>query len=77
MLDRTRDFDQECVGYPIGSAEPEAWSKVVDSADHLYDARRPGMSNAGHYDRIFRKKDGSERYTAEEKKDLVEFLKTL
>jgi len=77
VLDRNRDFDQECVGYPVGPAEPEAWSKVIDSADHLYDTRRPGMSNAGHYERIFRNKDGSERYTAEQKKDLVEFLKTL
>ncbi len=72
-----RDFDSECVGYPVGKAVPEAWSKVTDSADHLYDTRRPGMSNSGHYDRIFRNKDGSERYSAEQKRDLIEFLKTL
>ncbi len=77
VLDRERDFDSDCVGYPLGDAAPDHWSKVIDKEDHLYDARRPGMSNAGHYERIFTNPDGSERYTREQKRDLIEFLKTL
>lgn len=77
VLDRERDFDSNCVGYPLGDATPDHWSKVIDKDDHLYDARRPGMSNAGHYERIFTNRDGSERYTDEQKRDLIEFLKTL
>ncbi|NDF16292.1 hypothetical protein EB061_13410, partial [bacterium] len=51
MIDRDRDFDQTCVGYPTGAKTPHAWTSAKDRADHLYDTRRPGMSNAGHYDR--------------------------
>jgi hypothetical protein len=77
VMDRERDFDQDCVGYPTGSKTPRAWRIAKDSLDHRFDTTRPGLSNAGHYDRIFRNEDRSERYTAEQKRDLIEFLKTL
>ena len=72
-IDKDRDYDQDCVGYPLGAKTPDDWKK---EPDHLYDTSLPGLSNAGHYENIFTK-DGAERYSAEDKKDLIEFLKTL
>lgn len=70
---KATDFDQECVGYPLGDKAPEAWKK---DKDFLYDARKEGLSNLGHDERIF-VKDGQEIYTKEQKMELIEFLKTL
>lgn len=67
------DFDQECVGYPLGDKTPSAWKK---DPDFLYDSRKQGLSNLGHDNRIFIK-DGVEIYTREQKLELIEFLKTL
>ncbi len=68
-----RDYDLDCVGYPVGDRAPAAWRE--DPA-YLFDTRREGMSNAGHYERIFTR-DGQERFSPEQKRDLIEFLKTL
>lgn len=70
--DKERDFDQECVGYPLGEKTPVQWKK----SDFLYDSTRDGLSNAGH-EKMFLNEAGGEIYTAEEKKELIEFLKTL
>ncbi|MBU6154918.1 MAG: hypothetical protein KGP28_11495, partial [Bdellovibrionales bacterium] len=75
--DPEKDFDQDCVGYPTGAKTPRAWRVAKDSIEHRFDTTRPGLSNAGHYERIFRNQDGSEKFTADQKKDLIEFLKTL
>jgi len=72
-IDKERDFDQDCVGYPTGSKTPESWKK---DKEYFYDTKREGMSNSGHDIGIFIK-DGKEIYTPEEKKELIEFLKTL
>lgn len=66
------DFDLECNGYPLGAKTPEAWKTRA----HLFDTRRPGMSNAGHDQKIFIK-DGKEILSAEDKKNLIVFLQTL
>ncbi len=71
-LDRTRDFDSECNGYPLGNKTPEFWK----SKDFLYDTRRVGLSNQGHDEGIFLKK-GVSLITPEDRRDLVEYLKTL
>ncbi len=71
------DFDQDCVGYPTGRKTPRAWRIAKDSTEHRFDTSRPGLSNAGHYDRIFRNQDGTEKFTSEQKRELIEFLKTL
>jgi mono/diheme cytochrome c family protein len=71
--DKERDFDQECVGYPVGAKTPEAWKR---NRDFFYDTRREGLSNRGHDERILIK-DGKEVFTAAEKRELIEFLKTL
>lgn len=69
---RDTDFDQECVGYPIGEKTPENWKKKAN----LFDTRKEGLSNRGHDERIFIK-DGKEIFSSADKKDLIEFLKTL
>ncbi len=77
VVDRDRDFDQDCVGYPTDRPAPLAWTEAIDAADHLFDTRKPGLSNAGHYFKIFTNADGTERFTLEQKRELIEFLKTL
>lgn len=71
-LDRNRDFDSECNGYPLGAKTPEFWK----TADFLYDTRRKGLSNQGHDEGIFMK-NGVSLITPEDRRDLVEYLKTL
>ena len=72
-IDKDRDFDQDCVGYPIGNKTPLAWKK---NAEQFYDTSREGMSNMGHDKGIFIK-NGKEIYGPQEKKEIIEFLKTL
>lgn len=72
-INKETDFDQECVGYPLGDKAPAAWKK---DPEFLYDTRKEGLSNKGHDDRIFIK-DGQEIYSQAQKLELIEFLKTL
>ncbi|MBS1963507.1 MAG: hypothetical protein JST04_14930 [Bdellovibrionales bacterium] len=72
-LDPARDYDADCGGYPEGARVPAAWKK---DKDYFYDSRKPGLRNTGHDEGIL-EKDGVERYTREQKRDLIEFLKTL
>lgn len=67
------DFDQDCVGYPLGKDVPQGWKL---DPEFVYDSRKEGLSNKGHDERIFIK-DGKEIYTQIEKSELIEFLKTL
>jgi len=67
------DYDPECGGYPVGSKTPEAWKK---DQSKFYDTRREGLSRMGHDEKIFIK-EGQEVMTPQEKKELIEFLKTL
>lgn len=67
------EFDFDCVGYPVGEKIPAHWKKDQQA---FYDTRKPGLSNQGHY-KMFLNADGSELLSKEEKRDLIEFLKTL
>lgn len=71
--DKDRDFDQECVGYPLTHKTPSEWKK---NPEQFYDTSREGLSNSGHDIGIFIK-DGKEIYSLNEKKEIIEFLKTL
>lgn len=71
--DKWTDYDIDCVGYPVGANMPLAWRNDKEA---FFDTRKPGLRNIGHYE-MFLNKDGSEKYTADQKKDLREFLKTL
>ncbi|MCO5144271.1 MAG: hypothetical protein M9962_14375 [Oligoflexia bacterium] len=64
------DFDLECNGYPL--KPPSNWRK----SDYLYDSRKSGLSRMGHDEGIFLK-NGQEILSAEDKKDLIQFLQTL
>lgn len=70
-----RDYDLDCVGYPAPDRAPPAWKK---DPMYTFDTSVEGQSNSGHYDKIFRDPTTrAERYTPEQKRDLIEFLKTL
>lgn len=71
--DAEADFDAECVGYPTGEAVPAAWAEVEDS---LIDTTQPGLGNGGHTE-MLDGSDGNPPLGADERADLVEFLKTL
>jgi mono/diheme cytochrome c family protein len=72
-LDKDKDFDSHCVGYPV--AEVTEIDKQEKSA-YVYDTRLEGLSNSGHDEKIFIK-DGKEILNHEQKAELIEFLKTL
>lgn len=67
------DYDPNCGGYPVGEKTPAAWKK---DQSKLYDSRREGLSRMGHDEKIFIK-DGKEVMSTQEKRELIEFLKTL
>ncbi|MBH47359.1 MAG: hypothetical protein CME71_04220 [Halobacteriovorax sp.] len=66
------DFDFDCVGYPVGDAVPEHFK----TDDAIVDTTKPGQRATGHY-KMLLNEDGSEKWSAVEKRDLIEFLKTL
>jgi mono/diheme cytochrome c family protein len=71
--DPQTEFDPDCVGYPRGELVPSAWK---DDERAFVDTARTGLSNLGH-DEWLVGDDGSPRYSAEERLDLIAFLKTL
>ncbi len=73
-LDPKTDFDCSKVGYPTGNAVPASWRRNRWQA---FDTRVTGLGNSGHSRNILRLPDGTERYNATEKRDIIEFLKTL
>ncbi|MFM6930128.1 MAG: hypothetical protein ACKOX6_16780, partial [Bdellovibrio sp.] len=66
------DYDFECGGYPTGAKTPRSWAQ----SEHLFDTRRIGMSNKGHDVGIFIR-DGKEILSAEDKRNLIQYLQTL
>jgi mono/diheme cytochrome c family protein len=72
-IDREKDYDSDLGGYPEADRVPAAWK--TDNA-FRYDTSKPGMTNQGHEEGIFLEK-GVEIYTDDQKRDLIEFLKTL
>jgi hypothetical protein len=72
-LNAKTDYDMDCVGYPLGKKMPSDWWSDEEA---IYDTTKIGLSNAGHY-KMLVNEDGSEKYTLSDKKDLIEFLKTL
>ena len=72
-VNKATDFDQECVGYPVGSKIPASWQKDVEST---IDTSKPGLRNIGHTKMLI-DEQGREKFTVDQKKDLIHFLKTL
>ena len=67
------DFDQDCVGYPVGEKIPKAWLKDIEAT---YVVGKGGLSNIGH-SKMFIGDNGAELLTPDDKKNLIHFLKTL
>ena len=63
--DEKKHFDKDCVGYFVGKKTPRHWKK---NRHQYYNTRLKGLSNQGHYPVALQKED---------KKNLIEFLKTL
>ncbi|OYZ24552.1 MAG: hypothetical protein B7Y39_01180 [Bdellovibrio sp. 28-41-41] len=72
-VDKTKDFDFDCNGYPAPNAAPVAWKK---DPELKFDTRKKGMGNMGHDESIFLV-DGQEILSTTDKKDLIHFLQTL
>lgn len=72
-INKATDFDQECVGYPTGSKIPASWQKDIEST---IDTTKPGLRNIGHT-KMLLDDQGREKFTADQKRDLIHFLKTL
>jgi hypothetical protein len=71
--DKKTDFDEDCLGYPTGIKTPNEWQ---ENPEYLFDTSKEGLSNSGHDEKIFIK-EGKEIFTEVEKRELIEFLKTL
>jgi len=71
--DPMTDYDTDCLGYPTVSNTLDKWKKIPD---YWYDTSKEGLSNQGHDLGIFIK-DGVEILNHEEKRNLIEFLKSL
>jgi hypothetical protein len=71
-LNPETDFDFDCNGYPLGDKTPKQW----EAPGFLYDTRRPGLTNTGHY-KMFQDENGQEVFSPDEKKALIHFLQTL
>jgi hypothetical protein len=67
------DYDQKCVGYPIGNKIPKAW---LNDKEAIYVAGKGGLSNRGHTS-SFLGDNGEELLSPDDKSNLIEFLKTL
>jgi len=67
------DYNQECLGYPVGNNIPKAWYKEKDA---YFNADKPGLLNIGHT-KAFYEKDGTSKMTNLQKSYLLEYLKTL
>jgi mono/diheme cytochrome c family protein len=67
------DYDSACVGLPVGEAVPAAWK---EEARRQFDTSKPGLSNQGH-DAWLKDSEGKALLGASERKDLIEYLKTL
>ncbi len=71
--DKYLDFDQEKNGYP---EKENVRQKYKNDKNHLFDTRIRGLSNSGHT-KMLLNSDGSEKFTHDQKKELIHFLKTL
>ncbi len=69
-IDKNRDFDFECNGYPTTIADE------FKKREYLFDTSKKGLSNAGHDDGIFLV-EGNDVLPVKAKKDLVAFLQSL
>ena len=68
--DPQADFDFSCNGYPVSQA------LTAEQKIYQYDTSREGLSNLGHDQNILIE-NGHEKFSAQDKRDLIQFLQTL
>jgi len=67
------DFDDDCVGYPVGRNVPQGWTQEKSWQVHT---NISGRKSIGHDQMLFNR-NGIEKFSPQNKKDLISFLKTL
>lgn len=70
---KSMDFDQEKNGYP---APEKVRLPYRNNKEHFFNTRVKGLSNLGHT-KMMVNEDGSEKFSHQEKLEIIEFLKTL
>ncbi len=68
--DPNSDFDFACNGYPVRE------NLTAEEKLYQYDTTREGLSNLGHDEGILIE-NGREKFSTQDKKDLIQFLQTL
>ncbi len=71
-IDKERDFDFDCNGYPLWNETPKKWHKE----EMLYQTEKRGMSKEGHDEGIFTR-DGKSLLSSDDIHNLIQFLQTL
>lgn len=71
--DKERDFDRHKNGYPAPELVRMPYRK---DKEYFFDATKKGTSNQGHTEMML-DKQGREKFSEQEKYELIEFLKTL
>lgn len=71
-VDKEKDFDFNCNGYPLAKKTPKHWRKV----SYYYNTKRKGLSNAGH-EKVLFKDNGEKKFSNDDIHDLIQFLQTL
>lgn len=72
-IDKELDFDKEKNGYPLPNLIREEFR---NDREYHYDTTKKGMSNSGHT-KMLLDENGSEKFTHENKLEIIEYLKTL
>lgn len=72
-IDKTIDFDQLKNGYPEPAYIREEYR---NNKDYHYDTSKVGLSNKGHT-KMLLNSNGDEKFSHEQKLEIIEFLKTL
>jgi hypothetical protein len=60
-VDRSTDYDSDCVGYPVGDKIPKAW---YEDKEAYYFTDKLGLSSRGH-EHFFYDSKGQSKYTKE------------
>ena len=72
-LNPETDYDKDCVGYPVGDKIPRPWFADYEA---IFITEKSGLSNQGHFEMLIGE-EGEELLSADDKINLINFLKTL